>query len=446
MNKKIFFISAAILGTVLFACDSLLEEQVPQNSVDPTVVFSDASGARAALNGAYDVLQSANYYGTRFVIMPDMHGGNLAHTGTFPSFAEFVNRAILTNNAEVTNMWTTIYSGINRANQIIDKVPGVGDPALSPTEKDQIVGQAYFLRAFHYFNLVRYWGGVPLKLDPSDAYDPAKVILPRASVGEVYQQILSDLDQAIAKLTPTPSNKGRAHQRTAYALKARIHLYQGQHAEAIAAAVEASTGYTLVPTFLDLWTVRNTSEAIWELQFDNVDNNTLNFFLLPSSAGGRNEVRPSGSLAGAYAANDARRILSNSTDSRLRYYRAATDDDNVLIFRLAEMILTRAEALVERNTGTDLTDAVALIDQLRNRAGIGAYAGAVTQSALRDEVFLQRRLELALEGHYFFDLVRTGRAATTLTSPAWSNDHALLPIPLREINASGGVVTQNPGY
>jgi hypothetical protein len=139
-------------------------------------------------------------------------------------------------------------------------------------------------------------------------------------------------------------------------------------------------------------------------------------------------------------------VLTTSIDSKLRYYRAATRDDNVILLRLAEMILTRAEALVERNTGTDLADAVVLVNQIRNRALIGNYAGAVTQAAVRDEVFLQRRLELAIEGHYFFDLVRTGRALTTFSSPTWNDNQALLPIPLREINAAGGVVTQNPGY
>jgi hypothetical protein len=444
--KKIKFYILFMVIPFVSGCDHLLDEQKPQASVGPDVVFKDATGARAAIIGAYDNLQSANYYGIRYALFPDLHGGNLTHPGTFPSFEEFVNRAIQTNNVEVTNMWAQIYDGINRVNQIIDKVPKITDPALIATEKDQIVGEAYFLRAFHYFNLVRYWGDVPLKLQPSDDYDPAKIILPRSSVSEVYAQILSDLDAAISKLTPNVALKSRAHQRTAYALKARVHLYNKQYTEAINAATQASAGYTLVPAFLDLWVVRNTSESIWELQFDNVDQSQLNFFLLPSSAGGRNELRPSPGLSGAYALSDARRILTSSIDSKLRYYRAATDDDNIIILRLAEMILTQAEARIERNTGTDLTDAVAFINQIRNRAGIGSYSGLLTQAALHDEVFLQRRLELALEGHYFFDLVRTGRAATTLTSPTWDNNQALLPIPLREYNASGGVVAQNPGY
>lgn len=443
MKKIISFILFPIF---LIGCDSLLNEQKPQNSVDPSAVFKDAPGARAAIIGAYDAFQSASYYAADFLLLPDVHGGNLTHTGTFPSYAQFMNRSILTDNANVTNMWAIIYSGINRANQIIDKVPKITDPALSQTEKDQIVGEAYFLRAFHYANLVKYWGGVPLKLLPSDSYDASKIIVPRATADQVYTQILSDLGEAITKLPANPSNKSRASLAAAHALKARVHLYKKEYPEAINSATLASTGYSLVGNFLDIWVVRNTSEAIWELQFNTVDTNSLSFYLLTSTTGGRNEVRPSANLASAYLSTDARRVLTSSVDSRLRYYRAATDDDNVLLLRLAEVILNRAEALIERNTGTDLADAVVFINQIRNRAGIGSYGGVVTQTALRDEVFLQRRLELALEGHYFFDLVRTGRAVTTLSSPVWNDNQALLPIPLREIQASGGVLTQNPGY
>lgn len=442
--KKIFLFTLCVVG--LSSCDSLLEDQKPQNSVDPSVVFKDAAGARAAVIGSYDALQSTSYFGGDYLLLGDLISGNLNHTGTFPTYAQIANRSILTDNTNVTNMWSAIYNGIERANQVIDKVPSITDPLLTTDEKEKLLGEAHFLRAFHYFNLVKWWGGVPLKLAPSDAYDPNTIIVPRSSVDETYAQIIADLDVAIAKLEPDAANKARAQQLAAYGLKARVLLYQKQYTAAIAAAVSASAGYSLVPDYLSLWTARNTSESILELQFNTVDTNTLSFYLLPTAAGGRNEVRPSAGLAGAYSATDARRILTTSIDSRLRYYRAATDDDNVILIRLAEMILIRAEALVERNTGTDLADAVTLIDQIRTRAGIGAYAGGTTQTELRNEIFLQRRLEFPIESHYFFDLVRSGRAATTLSSPIWNNSQALLPIPLREINASGRVLTQNPGY
>lgn len=432
---------------VVSSCDEV-NDQVPQNSLSSDVAIVDSPGARAALLGAYDNLQSANYYGTRYLLIPDMHGGNLNWTGTFPTWGQIFNRSILTDNAEVTNMWNTIYNGVNRVNQILDKAAKVTDPAF--TDKNAVLGEASFLRAFHYFNLVRYWGGVPLKLTPTDEVIVSQLQQPRNTVAEVYTQILADLDFAIANMPATQTTRARAAVDAAYALKARVHLYRSssgvanEWTEAISAATSASAGRTLAANFSDLFVTRSTNEVIWFVEFNSQDQASIAFFLLPSANGGRNEVRPNASLQNAFAANDARRIPTNATNAALKYYRVTTGDDYALIFRHAEMILTRAEALVERNTGTDLADAEILINQIRNRAGIGVYAGAPTQAALRDEVFLQRRLELALEGHYFFDLVRTGRAST-LTNPVWNNNMALFPIPFRERNANPSL-EQNPGY
>jgi hypothetical protein len=355
-------------------------------------------------------------------------------------------------------MWAQIYNGINRTNQILSKAATVDDPAF--TDKNNLLGEAAFLRAFHYFNLVRYWGGVPLKLTPTDVVDIEELQQPRNTVNEVYDQILIDLNFAITNMPATQSSRARATVAAARALKARVHLYRSsmgiadEWSDAISEASEAGTGRTLAPVFSDLFLSRSGfDEVIWFIEFNSVDQNSIAFFLLPSTNGGRNELRPTTALQNAYPADDTRAIPSNAVDHRLKYYRVTTGDDYVIIFRLAEMILIQAEALVERNTGTDLADAVVLINQIRNRAippdpdnGIdNSYAGAVTQEALRDEVFLQRRLELALEGHYFFDLVRKGRAATELTNPVWDDNHALLPIPQRERQANP-LLDQNDGY
>lgn len=454
MRNNFLKITATVaLLTVAFSC-SKVDDQKPQNSLPTEDAISGPVGARVAIFGAYDNLQSANYYGTRYLLFPDMQGGNLTWTGTFPSFGQIANRVTLADNAEVTNMWATIYNGINRCNQILDKAAKIEDPAF--TDKGQILGEAAFLRALHYFNLLRSWGGVPLKLAPTDAVDIPTLQQSRNSVAEVYTQILADINFALANLPASQTNRARATLGAVNALKARVHLQRSstgianEYTDAINAAIAAGSGRTLAASFADLYVARNLGEVIWYLEFNSVDQNSLAFFLLPSTAGGRNELRPSASLQSAYTATDARRITSagsnvSFTSGGLRYFRPSTGDDYVLMFRLAEMLLIRAESLVERNTGTDLTDAVALINQIRTRAGIGNYGGAVTQTALRDEVFLQRRLELAMEGHYFFDLVRTGRAATVLTNPVWNNNQALYPIPLRETQANPNLA-QNPGY
>jgi hypothetical protein len=452
------FLTYALGSALLFTgvgCQRIIETQEPQQSIAASTAINSRSSATAAMLGAYSSLQSANYYGTRYLLFPEMHGqGNANHTGTFPSFAQFASRAILDDNVEVANMWAVIYSGINRVNQIIDRVPRIDEAAFTAEQRQALLAEAHFLRAFHYFNLVRYWGGVPLITRPTNAVEGSTLQVPRSTVNEVYTQILADLDVALASAPTTygatAATKGRATIRAVQALKARVHLYRSslgiatEWDQAIQFATLAGTGASLTTNFVSLFEDKNTVEAIWELQFDPTNSNSVAFFLLPTALGGRNEIQPNANLAGAFPAGDARRITAGAATnvrSRVKYFRPGTGDDHVIIFRLAEMLLTRAEALVERNTGTDLADAVTLINQIRTRAGIGNYAGAVDQVSLRNEVFLQRRLELALEGHYFFDLVRTGRAATTFAN--WNPNQALLPIPFRELNANPNL-TPNP--
>ncbi len=451
---KITFL--AVFATLVVGC-STVEDQKPQNTVPSSSAFVNAAGARAALLGAYDALQSTNYYGRLYVVFPDLHGGtNLRWTGTFATWAAIGNRGILADNTDVTNMWLSIYVAINRANQVIDKAPGITDAAF--TDKNGVLGEAHFLRAFHYFNLVRYWGGVPLKLKPTDEAKISELQLPRSTVQEVYAQILADLNQAIT-LGSASTNRFRARATAYRALKARVHLYRSSIGIALAnefndAITEATAAGAVLPVpatalvtpFSALFSVKNTVEAIWEIPFDPVDNNSIAFHLLPAANGGRNEARPTTGLQGIYAANDTRRIATTSVDERLKFFRPSTNDDHVIIFRNAEMYLIRAEAMVERNTGTDLADAVSIINAIRTRATLPAYTGGVDQVSLRNEVFAQRRAELALEGHFFFDIVRTNRVAAILTSPVWDPNQAVLPIPLREVLASPGILTQNPGY
>src|SRR5688500_10451357 len=125
MKKKLIKINiVAVFLSLVFGCNQV-DDQVPKNSLPANDAFTTPQGARAALIGAYDAFQSANYYGTRYLLFPDMQGGNLAWTGTFPSFAQIANRGILPDNAEVTNMWAQIYNGINRTNQILSKAATV---------------------------------------------------------------------------------------------------------------------------------------------------------------------------------------------------------------------------------------------------------------------------------------------------------------------------------
>ena len=445
-------VRVALLGTLGLAgtsCDKILDQQ-PQNSLDSAQVFTDLAGANAALTGVYGGLTTSNYYGLRYPVFADLLADNLAHIGTFPSFAEIKNRNIQTNNVEVTNMWAAIYTTINRANNVIEYTPGIG--SISDADKKRLIAEAKFLRALSYFDLVRYWGDVPLVLVATKKAD-ASLNVARTPANAVYDQVKKDFDDAEADLPEGTAS--RANKSAARALKARLALYRGQYTEAAALAdqVIANTKFTLLPVYRDNFDVKNSTEAIFEINFDNITSSQFAFFNFPGSRGGRNEVSPTGTtLPAAYETGDRRKAASISDGTftvnnqtipanvGVKYTKAGTGEDNFRVIRLAEVILISAEA--KARIGTDLPGALVLVNRIRTRAGL-TPSTALTQAALLTAIEQERRVELAFEGHRWFDLVRTGRAQTALgiTDPR----KLLLPIPFREITNNPNL-TQNPGY
>lgn len=436
----------ATLGLAGTSCDKILDQQ-PQNALDPTQVFVDLAGANAALTGAYGGLTSVNYYGLRYPVFADLLADNLAHLGTFPSFAEFKNRNIQPNNAEVQSVWTAIYFTINRANNVIEYVPGIS--GILDSEKKRIIAEAKFIRALCYFDLVRYWRDVPLVLTPTKAVD-LSLNVSRSPANAVYDQVKLDLDAAETDLAEgAPS---RANKSAARALKARLALYRGQYADAVTLAdqVIATTRFSLVPNYRDIFDAKNNVESIFEINFDNITTSSYAFFMFPGSVGGRNEVGPLGTtLLTAYEAGDSRKIASISdgtfrvdgrtvpTNVAIKYTKAGTGEDNFRVLRLAEVILIGAEAKAQ--TG-DLVGSLTLLNRIRTRASFKAPfatgvvplapSTAATQADLLAAIDRERRVELAFEGHRWFDLVRTGRAQTLLSVS--DAGRLLLPLPFRE--------------
>src|SRR6186713_3180184 len=192
-NKFLLVFSAAALA----ACSDVLDV-LPTSSVPSETAISDAAGARAALAGAYAGLQANGQYGHTLLDWTETLSDNARFVGTFDNYADADANALRADNASVASIWNASYDAINRANNLIQKVPAV--PDLTQDEKDEILGEAYFLRALEYHNLVKLWGGVPLRLEPvPSATDVGDVT--RASSGEVYTQILADLAQAGALIT-----------------------------------------------------------------------------------------------------------------------------------------------------------------------------------------------------------------------------------------------------
>lgn len=430
---------AAASLVALAGCSSLLDTS-PVDRIPTDQAILNASGARAALAGAYAGLQSLSYYGRDFIIFGDLSADNSVATGTSTSYADADANQLRAANATVAGIWNAIYDAINRTNVILEKVPALTD--LTPAERDQILGEAHFLRALHYHNLVKFWAGVPIRTVPVKTVAEAAQTH-RGTVAEVYTQILADLtlaEQLITSTTPTT----HATVDAVRALRARIFLYQGAWANAITEADAASAGHTLAPTFGDLFDAEgiDTPEDIFKITFTAQQQNWLGYYMHFGEA----ESTPAQSLIDAYDANDVRGqwSISGTTegDAEGTKFPTVAGDEDFHVVRLAELILIKAEAQARL---TQLGPAVTTYNELRVRAGLPVHVLGVdvtTQAEVLAAIDKERRLELAFEGDRWPDLVRTLQAVPLLGIPA---TQALYPIPQAEVDVVPGM-GQNPGY
>lgn len=432
-----------MLGLGVGSCEKILD-QTPQNSIDSSTGFATRQDAIAGLRGCYDALQSANYYGLRYQSFADLISGNIRHTGTFPTFAQIYQNQILSDNTDVRNVWIAIYDGINRANFFVQSAGAINDPAYNSAAA---VGEARALRALHYMNLLGFWGGtpegygypggvgVPLRLTPTLAVGADTQPIAQATEAAIAEAIRADLDFAVANIAATAATG--VTKNAALALRARFELRMRNYTDALKYASQVTGN------------VSTTADNLFQLNFSVTDANQLAFFWFPSASGGRNEFDPSNELVAAHPAGDNRLPINAVTTAvtgfpagtTRKYSRISTNDDPVNVIRYSEVVLTIAEAAAR--TG-DLDNATKQVNLIRVKAGL-ASTTATTQDDLITEILLQRRLELAHEGQYWFDLRRTNNVQTALPASTQTFRN-LWPIPFQEILNSGNVLTQNPGY
>jgi starch-binding outer membrane protein, SusD/RagB family len=435
-------IPAALLVAAA-GCDSALTTQ-PVDRVPAENAIVDAATARAALVGAYDALQALSYYGRTFEVLGDLSADNAEHVGTFQYLGQVDRNQLQADNTAVTNVWIAIYDAVTRTNLILQKVPNVA--GLTDPQKNQILGEAHFLRALHYHNLVKFWGDVPMPLEPLESpADAAK--LTRTPKAQVYTQILSDLTQA-EQLMTTAKQARQASLGATRALRARVLLYNENYQGALDAAnTVQAMGYSLAPLFETLFTDEgaNTPEDIFRVSFTATEYNEMGYYYLFD---GRWEVAPTANLYAAYSAGDRRRDVSlgkDGSDYEGTKFPTTIGAEDLHVIRFAEVLLIKAEALARLGR---LAEAVTEYNKIRVRAGLAPHVlgtNVTTQADVLNAVLAERRLELALEGDRFPDLVRTGRAMTALGLPANRAFQLLYPIPSRELVVSSGL-TQNPGY
>lgn len=450
MRRSALPITLLVLATA--GCDSKLDSILdvdPSNEVPVEKAIVDASSARAAARGVYDALQSTSYYGGDYLFFNDLSSDDVIHTGTFTSYADADDNNLTADNGTVSSIWDAMYRGIGRANLVLQKVPEV--TGLEDDERAQILGEAHFLRALMYHDLVKTFGGrtaadmgVPIRLVPPATVGETFGVT-RATVGEVYAQIHADLNAAAALITEEFETR-RASVSAIRALRARVYLHQGNHAAAEAeAAFVLAQGYELTDRYADLFTPEGTDtpEDILRLTYTVTDANTVGYHYISKSFGGRREIAPSSGLYAAYSPSDVRRAHNIRFDPRGRRYGSkyptTTGAEDLHLIRLAEVILIKAEAHARQG---ELPEALVELNKVRARAGLAPFVSAV-QADVINAVIEERRLELAMEGHRWPDLVRLGLAVTVLGIPAYQT---IYPIPQSEYDVTNGTIAQNPGY
>lgn len=445
MRALKYILSIGLLTSTV-SCNKFLDVQ-PLESISDTQTIFDKTSAETALRGVYSALSNGSYYGTTFQSIGYLTGDNIQWTGSQSQVQEFINKKVNADNSTIGSAWTAIYRTINRANNVIAKVPTVTDPLLTDALKNQLVGEAYFIRALAYFDLARTWGGVPLITKPT-ANPTENRGISRSSKAETYALVLKDLETA-EPLLPATTDRYRATRKTVWALRSRLHLYlkEWAKAEEYASKLITDTNYKLVKPYNAFFAndARGTQESVFEIFYSANETNTHRGQWQPQTNGGTRQWAPNDAIVALL--NDPKVGGGRSTliakDNQNRwygnlYYRTPATDPT-FVFRIAEIYLIRAEARANQDK---ITDGLADLNAIRDRAGIAA-ATATTKDALLLAIENERRVEFALEPHRWFDVVRTGRAAQVFN--VTDANRLLLPLPVTELLIDKALV-QNPGY
>lgn len=456
-TKLRLFLGAAVTSVVMSACGNLLNVE-PVTQIDVNADFREPLAVRVGLTGAYDGLSNRLIWGGESWCYSELLAdeNEIRFRGTFQYMGDVWRKTMVPLSFAATELWLTGYDAINRANRVLTVID-----SLPASERNSVRGQALFIRAAVYFELVRFYGkawgdgdnatnpAVPLILTPTSAF-LSGVVTPeesrrRNSVAEVYAQILTDLRQA-EELLPASSIATRANKATAAALLSRVHLMQGDFANARDAAnrVIATGRYRLAPTFEECFREALpgfSGETIFRIPITEQDGvNQLNVFY-SATPGGRRDMEILAKHVNLYERGDDRGAFFFTSGRRLTSkWRDQFGD--IPVFRIAEMFLTRAECNFRLNTSVGATP-LEDVNRIRTRVKLPPLeASALNLNAILKE----RRLELAFEGHLLHDAKRTRRNLVYSDQMIpFSSPRLVFPVPQREMDANKNL-TQNPGY
>jgi hypothetical protein len=516
--KKLFYILLASGIFTMTSCNDWLLEPTPGVTLLEDY-FTVGKTAIQTTNGAYVPLMwefNSTYFPEWFIgdVASDdaLKGGQ--SVGDMADVYDFENFKTNSNNTYLLDFYRAQYQGVGRCNLGLQQIPLMKtDSTMDANVQNRLLGELKFLRAMYYFKLVRVFGGTPLTTEP--IVSAAEWKKPRATSAQIYSQIISDLEDANSKLwlksQYAATDLGRATKGAAQAMLLKVNLYNKNYPDAKrwGDSIMLSNQYSLVSNYADNFTLagENGSESVFEVQYmedpmsdygegDGFTRGTFTVILTRSRSSkyqGWGFNKPTQNLYNEYEANDPRRDLTifNPSDSEIetpaqeiymgsrylnRKYALMNPDGSIYelshptrgpinnkVIRYADVLLMYAEACVETN---DLTGAKNALEQVRLRARnggailpafpYGTYAD--NQTDLRKAIRHERRVELAMEGHRWFDLCRWGVAkevmdaykagetaeAQSHMSPFIAGKHELFPIPSQEIDLNP--MDQNPNY
>lgn len=466
MKKRyINILLAGLLSTgMLSSCSEEFLDQTPYTELDATVALRSDNDVLSALYGAYSNLNSVNLYGRSIPVLGDLMADNtFVSTRNAGRYLEFEGYFYTRNSGIVDGIWSGAYTTILRLNNIINTENVEGDQE----DVAQYKGEAYALRALMYFELIRFFGAEPYTVNPAAAGVPIRLTLDkdlqpdRNTVGEVYAQIESDLEQAYSMMSGYTLS-GRFSKYAARGLQAKVSLTKGDYAKALEYAEDVieNGGFSLVErgNLTSYWSnpAASTSkgETLFEviaIETDNLGTDELGYIYNPLGYG---DILSAADLYNLYGENDARKelIIKGVRDKAEnpayivdKFPNVSGDRDDKKVLRLSDVYLIAAEAAYR--TGDEAKALEYLNDLVSERDPDLTYASSGDQ--LLEDILLERRKELAFEGDRIHTLDRLQRDVVNRPDAPFtvefSNFMRVLPIPQSELTANGNI-EQNPGW
>jgi hypothetical protein len=455
-NMKRNIIILSVVSLLAASCDKKIE-LFPYQSVAEEVALTSDANVKKVLNGTYDGASSGNLYGGNVLLFSELLAANdeIRWEGTFNQPDEIWQKAMITTNSFVRDTWLSAYDVINRANNILSAIS-----IVATADQNRVKGEALYLRACMYFELVKLYAkpysagsvttnlGVPLVLTPTRGIDESSKV-PRSTVEQTFTQILADFNEA-ESLLPSVNPGSNATTRMVFATKAaaaamlsRVYLqmenYPGARDAANRAITEATAnGRSLSATYSGAFNnTVNSAEYLFATQVSSLDgvNNMHLYWSIPAFGGRDGDVSIQPSHLALYNPSDTRLAMFYTGAGDVRSGKWQQQYRVLPIIRLSEMYLTRAEANFRAGTAVGATP-LADYNRTHQRAGLTA-AVAVTLA----DILLERKLELAHEGHAIADVKRL---KLSVDGFAYNANELVFPIPQREVDAAG--LIQNPGY